>query len=1277
MPSISSEAFLATAIIALRRSVVIVSLLVAGCSSGEAVPVPSGTTVGGPGQTEAVTVTGPGGASVTVPPGALPARTLIEIRQVEAPAPEGTTAVGPAFELTPHGTTFLAGAKVRIPIDPSRISPGDDLVVLKANPGEPFVAHAGVVRTGDAVELEVQSFSTVMGATMRGGGFVGGISFSVSPVGSATWKPGSSPGWWDMDPEPTRPVPLPLRVTLDGLPGLLAQCDLLMNYTWGGTLLDGSVARGAGLLRDTVPGPLSPGTRVYNLAAAIRPDAWEGQISVAFAPVLRCGTPGQPLLFIKPAGYGALRVHYAPATRRGFSREPEDLPVVAGAAPSFSARPVGPAEVWFGNAGGPPASYYDENSWERSDDGGHTWRTLSFFAPEPDDGDIFEDDAQLSWLRLPAVTSADDGALIRAKTCGTEWAPAPLGSAWHCEFSRSARLTVTSPVAPWFPVEPDDASVLEGDVASFTVFASGDPVPDLRWQEGVDGGGTTAWTDLPGETGQTLAIHTTRADDGRRFRVQASNLAGSATSREATLHVTPNFSASVQFEGGLPVPSSATVVDGSPFDLSMNVYDSGPDPARNVVLVLSNASGDMATAYALTPASPCVADLASQTIRCLIGDLGPSDARGAIRYGLTLTPALQLLPGATRDEQLYFQFSFTAGTNAITSAVSGPRTFSVRATSASVQFEGGLPVPSSAIVVDGSPFDLSMNVYNSGPDPARNVVLVLSNASGDLATAYALAPASPCVADLPSQTIRCPIGDLGPSDARGGTRYGLTLTPALQLLPGATRDEQLYFQFSFTAGTNAITSAVSGPRAFTVQSARAAALTIVSTIPTPNESWVPYDDPVTITFSEAIDPATVTEATFQLWDSDVLIAGTRTVSSDGTQAIFQPSGPLPTHRLDVVVTTGIWSRGNVRLAQGTTYSYSVDRVGLLSPTIAAAGIHTLLLARDPSTLVGPVYAWGTNTAGALGTGIPDGARSDTPALVTGLTSIAAVDGAAWYSLARDASGVVWGWGWGPNIGVDPLANLSPAPIAGLGPACAVSAGYRHALAVICNGPVYGWGFEDPLVIDPPIGSHGVRVIDGLTDIAAVAAGERFSLALRKDGVVFAWGNGSAGQLGTGDFASSGRPVRVPGLRGIQAIAAQSFTGVALTWDNRVLAWGANNVGQVGDGTTVDRPAPVQVLTAVSAIATGNYHVLALMQDGTVSAWGYNLFGRLGDGTEIDRWAPVPVSGLSQVAEVSGGEFHSAALLRDGSVWTWGQNSSGQLGIGGAATSLVPARVTLP
>lgn len=112
-------------------------------------------------------------------------------------------------------------------------------------------------------------------------------------------------------------------------------------------------------------------------------------------------------------------------------------------------------------------------------------------------------------------------------------------------------------VSPTFITQPANQAVTEGQNASFSAQASGNPSPTYRWERSPDG---TAWTAISGATQASYTFTAQAADDGSQFRVIASNSAGSATSNTATLSVSGSSAVAPSFT---TQPSSQTVPAGS------------------------------------------------------------------------------------------------------------------------------------------------------------------------------------------------------------------------------------------------------------------------------------------------------------------------------------------------------------------------------------------------------------------------------------------------------------------------------------------------------------------------------------------------------------------------------------------------------------------------------------------------------------------------------------------------------------------------------------------
>src|SRR5207245_9333978 len=104
------------------------------------------------------------------------------------------------------------------------------------------------------------------------------------------------------------------------------------------------------------------------------------------------------------------------------------------------------------------------------------------------------------------------------------------------------------------------------------------------------------------------------------------------------------------------------------------------------------------------------------------------------------------------------------------------------------------------------------------------------------------------------------------------------------------------------------------------------------------------------------------------------------------------------------------------------------------------------------------WAWGPNIFGQLGNGSTNEAH--TPVQVSCLSSVTALGGRGYHTLAIDAGGSVWGWGWNSagelgNGTTNP--TTVPVKVVGLTNPAVVSAGDKFSIALMHNGTVFQWG----------------------------------------------------------------------------------------------------------------------------------------------------------------------------------------------------------------------------
>src|SRR5450756_2579326 len=286
----------------------------------------------------------------------------------------------------------------------------------------------------------------------------------------------------------------------------------------------------------------------------------------------------------------------------------------------------------------------------------------------------------------------------------------------------------------------------------------------------------------------------------------------------------------------------------------------------------------------------------------------------------------------------------------------------------------------------------------------------------------------------------------------------------------------------------------------------------------------------------------------------------------------------------------------------------------LSGTIISGSPIGTQAAGSIAVVSGSAWAWGDNGFGQLGNGTTTNSSTPVAVSLPAGTTVTAIAGGGFHSLALTSSGQVLAWGYNFN---GQLGNGTTADS------------------------------SIPVAVSLPSG----------TTVTAIAGGGQHSLALTSAGQVLAWGYNSDGELGNGTTTNSSTPVAVslPSGTTVIAIAGGGQHSLALTSSGQVLAWGFNYSGQLGNGTTsttgcfcISTPVAVSLPsgTTVTAIAGGGSHSLALTSNGQVLAWGYNGEGELGNGTTtIQSNTPVAVSLPSgtTVTAIAGGFSHSLAL----------------------------------
>jgi len=232
---------------------------------------------------------------------------------------------------------------------------------------------------------------------------------------------------------------------------------------------------------------------------------------------------------------------------------PTNLTVTAGATATFTAAATGTPTPTV--------------QWQVSTNGGGTFTNLS--------------GATSTTLSITGTTNAMSGNKYRAVFTNA------AGSAT----TTNATLTVNAGnTAPTITTNPTNVTVTACATATFTAAASGSPTPTVQWQVSTNGGGT--FTNLSGATSTTLTIlGTTVAMNGNEYHAVFTNVAGSATTTNATLTVNAVANKSGTVLGGLVPVCNSTI---QLYAVGTTADGSASTPLLTGAPVLTDTSGNFA-----------------------------------------------------------------------------------------------------------------------------------------------------------------------------------------------------------------------------------------------------------------------------------------------------------------------------------------------------------------------------------------------------------------------------------------------------------------------------------------------------------------------------------------------------------------------------------------------------------------------------------------------------------------------------------------------------------
>ncbi|WP_161554236.1 RCC1 domain-containing protein [Stenotrophobium rhamnosiphilum] len=736
------------------------------------------------------------------------------------------------------------------------------------------------------------------------------------------------------------------------------------------------------------------------------------------------------------------------------------------------------------------------------------------------------------------------------------------------------------PPTPVITAQPADVSVVAGNLAAFSVTATG-TTPAYQWQTSNNSG--VSWADIAGATAASYTLATTTlSDSGHLFRVLVTAAGATVASSPAQLTVTTG----VQAPAITVQPMSQTVTE--PGTATFSVTATGTSLQYRWQLSADGSSwNDISSATSSSYTTPATSASASGAqFRVLVSNTAGSVTSNAVV--LTINPASS---GNAAP-------SFTTQPASQSVAEGSSATFTASAT--------GTPTPTlqwqRSNNGGGSWVDISgetNNSYTTSVTVAGNsgaqFRVVATNSEGSVNSNVATLTVTAANA--------APVFTTQPQDASVTAGSSAHFSVVASGVPTPT----FQWQVSSDNGTNWINITGATSASYTTPATAAG------------------DNGKRFRAVASNSSASVNSNAALLTVSVSLTAVIRPLSAGGGHSCA----------LQADRTVACWGHNSSgELGDGgATDGSAPDRltpftVSGLTDVVSIVAGNSLSCALKTG---GTVACWGSNLNGALGDGSTN--YHSTPIAVSGLTSVVAI-AASNHSCALKADGSVACWGSNSSgqvgIPVTPDKITAPVMVDGIAGVVAVATGWTHTCALKADGTAACWGDNSFGQLGTGHGTTSTPdTVSGLTNAVAIGAGMRHSCALKADGTVDCWGNNNTyGELGDGSGANSIYPVSVSGLTDAAAIAVGYSHTCALKVGGTVVCWGLNDVGQLGDGSTSNRATPVAVsgLSDVVAIAAGNLHSCALKTDGTVVCWGYNGDGRLGDNSSTNRLTPVAVSG---------------------------------------------------
>ena len=301
--------------------------------------------------------------------------------------------------------------------------------------------------------------------------------------------------------------------------------------------------------------------------------------------------------------------------------------------------------------------------------------------------------------------------------------------------------------------------------------------------------------------------------------------------------------------------------------------------------------------------------------------------------------------------------------------------------------------------------------FTTGSRPTVTATSPANNATGvflnKVVTATFSVPMDPLT--LTATTFTLKQGTVSIAGAITYTGSTASFTPTNPLIAGT-----LYTATITTGAKNTVGTALANNFVWTFTTGTVAEPTVISTDPLNLATGVALNKVVEATFSEAMDPLTITASTFTLKIGTTVVAGA--VSYAGTTAMFTPSSNLlGGTTYTATVTTGAKNVGGVPLKNDFVWTFTTGIIAaptviLTDPLNLATGVAlnkvmsaTFSEAMDPLTITASSFTLKigtTSVAGAVNYSGTTATFTPTVALLSGTTYTATIT-----TVAKNVAGI--------------------------------------------------------------------------------------------------------------------------------------------------------------------------------------------------------------------------------------------------------------------------------